>query len=133
VVAAGKEEADELEYKPAVAASAAMAEGKAALMGFLAGGIVVSGLFVMMQRRENKKSEKSARRQVFMKDEGLRSSLLNISQLLSIFLGVLVRQGICEIEIVFSPAAQRAEDCWSGNYTATVTEAAHAHTHALTE
>jgi hypothetical protein len=114
-----------------VAASAAMAEGKAALMGFLAGGIVVSGLFVMMQRRETKKSEKSARRQVFMKDEGLKPSLLDISQLLGIFLGVLVRQGICEKEIVFSPAGQRAEDCWSGKATATVTEAAQAH--ALTK
>ena len=90
-------------------AAAAMAEGKAALMGFLAGGIVVSGLFVMMQRRENKKTEKSARRQVFMKDEGLRPSLVGILRLFSMSLGVLVRRGMCAMEGVCFLAGQRAE------------------------
>jgi hypothetical protein len=89
-----------------VVAAAAMAEGKAALMGFLAGGIVASGLFVMMQRRENKKTEKSARRQVFMKDEGLRPSLVGILQLFSMSLGVLVSRGMCAMEIVLPCRAE---------------------------
>lgn len=66
-----------------------MAEGKAALIGFVAGGIVASGLFVLMLRRENTKSQRSARRKVFMKDEGLSPSFMHDAEPFSeeIFLG----------------------------------------------